>query len=110
MSQARVDPTALLDQRYRMYAISAVCSESCTMFTACGLLLQLRNCHIDPFLAFRFVLAQLISWFSSTANGSGNICQLSRGKGKGALCRERLLCVDGRGYDTAIGVAGCHWR
>ena len=62
------------------------------MFTACGLFLQLRNCHIDPFLAFRFVLAQLISWFSSTANGSGNICQLSRGKGKGAFA-ENVFCA-----------------
>ena len=46
--------------------MSVSCSKSCIVFASCPLLLQLRTWYIDLFFfLFPFVVAQLISWFSS---------------------------------------------
>ena len=52
----------------RRTTISVGCSKSCINFASCDLLLQLWNWHVRlHFLGVDFVLAQLISCFSSTA-------------------------------------------
>ena len=82
-----------LDQRN---AISVACYKSCIIFASWDLLLQLRNWHVGLFHFFgRFILAQLISCFSTTAVPVAGFVNFPADK-KLAFCRGsgRLLHVD----------------
>ena len=80
----------LLDRRN---AIFVGCSKSCIISLLWDLLLQLRNWHVGlPHFLGRFVLAQLIICFSSTAMPVAvSDCQLPRGQE--AFFSEDVFCT-----------------